>query len=353
MNAVVVEAIESNAARMISDGMPYPDLMLLKRGIDAEERWCERWVTLAHEYEDHAAAALAVGSTLTAGEHLWRAALCCHFGQGTLMSTTAADKLAADRYKQSLFVRAAPLLEPALERVAIPFEDQLLPGYLRLAPGPRPAPCMVIFGGLDTTKEDALELTNYFIARGISTLTFDGPGQGEVFYRMKVRLDYDAAASAVISYACTRPEIDAQRIGVLGRSTGGHWACKTAATDERVKVAIAWGLIYHLREFDRLSAALQQRFMRAANMATADEAHSFFKGFDLDGYAERITCPLMVVQGGKDPIAPRDSVERLAAKVQGPLEVIVHPDSGHCAHDRAHLSKPAMADFARRILNRN
>lgn len=350
MNQAVADAIEANEMRMVSDGIPYRDLHFLKTDIVDLKYWCERWVALSAEYEALAESSLAQGAHLTAGEHLWRAALCCHFGQGILMDVGASEKRAADIRKQQLFARAAPLLLPALQRVEIPFESGFLPGYLRVPQVERPAACMVIFGGLDTTKEDALELTNYFVARGIAVLAFDGPGQGEVFHRLKLRLDYEAAVSAAIDFLHHRPEIDADRIGVLGRSTGGHWACKAAATDSRVKVAIAWGLIYHLKHFDTLSCSFQKRFMRAAGIESAAEATAFFARYDLGGFAERIRCPLMVVQGERDPLAPPDSLDLLQRAVASPIEALFFPDSGHCAHDRAHLSKPAMSDFARRHL---
>lgn len=352
MNDEVVSAIDANAMRMISDGIPYRDLHFLKGDIPDIDQWCARWMLLSEGHEAEAERAAAKDATLTAGEHLWRAALCCHFGQGILMNVGPEEKRAADLRKQQLFRRAAPLLQPSLQRIDIPFEGRVLPGYLRLARTDGRSPCIVIFGGLDTTKEDAFELTNYFLARSISTLTFDGPGQGEVFHTMKMRLDYEAAVSAVIDYACTRPEIDPSRIGVLGRSTGGHWACKTAATDQRVAVAVAWGLIYHLRDFDRLSPSLHKRFMRAASLTSIDEARAFFAGYDLDGYADKIRCPLLVVQGGQDPIAPPDSLALLTRAMPGPAEIVCYEQSGHCAHDLAHLSKPQMADFAARHLRR-
>lgn len=350
MEAAVVSAIDANAMRMVSDGIPYRDLDFLKRDITNIKDWCARWIVLSQEYEAQAQDALDKGGHLTAGERFWRAALCCHFGQGILMEIGAEEKFQADQRKQHLFARGASLLGPPCEPVGIPFETSLLPGYLRLPEGEGPFPCMVLFGGLDTTKEDAFELSNYFVARGLATLTFDGPGQGEVFHRMKMRLDYEKAVSAAVSFACAQPQIDPDRIGVLGRSTGGHWACKAAAVDARIKIAIAWGLIYHLRDFDRLSTSLQKRFMRAASMASLADASTFFKGFDLDGYAEKINVPLLVVQGGQDPIAPPDSVTRLEQRARGPMDVILYTDSGHCAHDRAHLFKPAMADFARKYL---
>lgn len=348
----VSTTLRSNAARIISDGIPYGDLLFLEQDITEPAQWCERWVALSATYEKLADAAVENGSTMTAAELLWRAALCCHFGQGIRMDVAHDAKLHADQRKNLLFQRAAPWLSPPMQRVAIPYEDGSLPGYLRLPNGKHDTglPCVVVFGGLDTTKEDALEISNHFVARGMAVLTFDGPGQGEMLHSLPLRVDFEAAVSAAISYACSRPEIDAGRIGVLGRSTGGHWACKTAASDPRVKVAVAWGLIYDLHHFPGFPESLKKRFMRAANVASEKEAVDFFAPFDLDTIKNRINCPILVVQGSEDPIAPARSAERLQAQAPEKVEIVMYQGSGHCAHDKTHLSKPLMADFAKRHL---
>ncbi len=347
----VIDTLRANAARIISDGIPYGDILFLEKDIPEAKAWCDRWVVLSQTYEDLATEALKNNARQTAGELLWRGALCCHFGQGIRMDVAENAKRRADERKSALFRRGAVLLDPPMERVEIPFENHMLPGYLRL-PSRRDgvAPCVVIFGGLDTTKEDALEISNHFVKRGMAVLTFDGPGQGEMFYQLPVRVDFEKAVSAAIDYACARPEIDSNRIGVLGRSTGGHWACTTAAADPRVKVAVAWGLIYHLRHFKTLSSTLKKRFMRAARVVDETQAAKFFASYDLDTSAGLIQCPVLVVQGSEDPIATPDSTQLLGNRVRGPIKVVTYRGSGHCAHDKTHLSKPLMADFAAHYL---
>jgi 2,6-dihydroxypseudooxynicotine hydrolase len=36
-------------------------------------------------------------------------------------------------------------------------------------------------------------------------------------------------------------DIDPERIGIIGRSTGGYYAPKAASMDGRVRAAVAWG----------------------------------------------------------------------------------------------------------------
>lgn len=335
---------------MLSDGVHYYDLMRLRQGIRHCDMWCDAWMEIASEQETFGRAALQRGARLSAGQALARAALYCHFAQGYFTEEFPHKKLAAEQRKQALFREAATLLSPPLERVEIAFRGQVLPGYLRLPPGQTKPPCVVLFGGLDSTKEDSLSISDVIMERGLATLAFDGPGQGETFYRMRLIPDFEAAVSATIDYLQTRPEIAAARIGVIGRSTGGHWACKVAAKDRRVKAAVAWGLAYHLRNMPSMPPTVQKRWMRAADLKSIDEAMEYFRGYDLDGVASEITVPLMVIQGGTDSIVPAEGVDRLRRQVKGPLEVLTWPDSGHCCHNRYHVTKPAMGDFMVRHL---
>jgi 2,6-dihydroxypseudooxynicotine hydrolase len=81
-----------------------------------------------------------------------------------------------------------------------------------------------------------------------------------------------------------------------------------------------------------------------------DEALRFFECINLEGVASRIRCPLLIVHGGLDTITPIENATRLAAEAGGPVETLIWEDSGHCCHDRAHIVRPAMADFMLRHL---
>jgi 2,6-dihydroxypseudooxynicotine hydrolase len=336
---------------MLSDGVAYHDLMLLRDRIGEPDAWCDTWMEFATTQEKVGRQALQAGARLTAGTALWRAALYCHFAQGYFTDQHPDKKRAAEHRKQALFREAAPLLNPPLERVDIPFRGDIAPGYLRLPIGIAKPACVVLFGGLDSTKEDSLTLSNLMVERGLATLAFDGPGQGEMFYRMKLIPDYESVVSAALDFLETRAAIDAARVGVVGRSTGGHWACQAAAKDRRVRAAIAWGLAYHARNIPQMPATVQNRWIRATGLSSAQDVVAHFGAYDLDGVASRITCPLMIVQGARDPIVPPESLERVERESSGPVEVLTWPDSGHCCHEYAHVTKPAMADFMARCLH--
>ena len=62
-----------------------------------------------------------------------------------------------------------------------------------------------------------LPFENRCLARGLATCTFDGPGQGEMYFQTRMRPDFHRCASVVVDWLERRPEIDIGRLGVLGR----------------------------------------------------------------------------------------------------------------------------------------
>ena len=83
--------------------------------------------------------------------------------------------------------------------------------------------------------------SSHFSARGIATLVFDGPGQGEGEYDFAIRGDYEVAVKAVVDFVETRGDLDTARIGLWGVSLGGYYAPRAAAFEKRIKACIALG----------------------------------------------------------------------------------------------------------------
>lgn len=340
----VGQVFNSGIYRFLADGVDYRDLEDIRAAVREWSEWGAGWTAAAAKHVELAEGALARRRTLTAGEALWRASLYCHYGQGPLYFDPE-QKRTIQREKEKLFERAATLLDPPLERLEIPFERTSLPAYLRLPRGARPFPCAILLGGLDTTKEDYFQFNELCTRRGLATLAFDGPGQGEMFYRMKWRPDFEKAVFAVIDYLERRREIDPSRIGIIGRSTGGHYVCKVAALDQRVKVAVVWGAMYSLRNLPTTPPIIREGFIFASGSSTVEEATKFYECINLEGIVSGVKCPLLVVHGGRDVITPPENAELTVRYAGGPTELLFYEESIHCCHDRAHIVRPAMADF--------
>jgi 2,6-dihydroxypseudooxynicotine hydrolase len=345
----VEQVIDQGIHRFLADGVHYRDLVDIRAAIPDWSQWCAVWSRYAAAAEERGMLALGRALTRTAALEFSRAALYFHYAQNLYYDDPALKRKIHDR-KVAVFRRAAPLLVPPLEPVQIAFDGIEMPGYLRLPPGRVKPPCVILLGGLDTTKEDYMVVNDLCVERGLATLAFDGPGQGETLFRMPWRRDFERSISAVLDYLDTRPEIDRTRIGIIGRSTGGFYAPKAAAIDTRIRAAVAWGAMYHLRNLASIPAATRDGFLFVSGAASVDEALRFFECINLEGFASKIRCPLLIVHGGLDTITPMENASRLAAEARGPVEKLIWEDSGHCCHDRSHIVRPGMADFMARRL---
>jgi esterase FrsA len=138
------------------------------------------------------------------------------------------------------FAQHARLLDPPIETVRIPFEGKEIVGYMRLPRGVRPAPLIIGIAGLDSRKEDVAAASDSYLERGFGIFAFDMPGTGQA--PIKVDIGSERMFSAVLDHVATRPELDAGRVVVQGRSWSGYWAAVLAYTEkDRLRGAVMHG----------------------------------------------------------------------------------------------------------------
>ncbi len=125
-----------------------------------------------------------------------------------------------------------------------------------------------------------------FLARGMATLVFEGPGQGEAQYDFPIRGDYEVPVKAVLDYVETRNDLDTARIGMWGVSLGGYYAPRAAAFEKRIKACIALGGPFNMgAAFDSLPDLTRETFRIRSHAKTREEAHRNAKTLSLEGIA--------------------------------------------------------------------
>jgi 2,6-dihydroxypseudooxynicotine hydrolase len=241
---------------------------------------------------------------------------------------------------------ALPLLDPPGERVAIPYEGSILYGNLRRPAGVGRPPVVVLCMGLDSAKEEMDTYEQSFLVRGMATLAFDGPGQGEGEYEFPIRGDYEAPVQAVVDWITRRGDLDAARVGLWGVSLGGYYAPRAAAFERRIKACIALSGPYDLADaWGRLPELTRETFRVRARRKTDEEARDYAATLSLKGIAGRITCPLYIVAGRLDRIVPWQDAERLAREAAGSVELLVVDDGNHVVNNRGYRYRPQTADW--------
>lgn len=338
-------AIRNWAPRFISSGVPLADFQEVTAGITHWDEWCAAWSRRAAVHEGLAREALAAGHRLSAGEHFTRAALCYHFGK--FMFVHQYDEMRRAHMKvvecRNL---ALPLIDPPGERVEIPFKNNKLYGILRRPIGAGHPPVVVMCVGLDSTKEELDVYENIFLARGMATLAFDGPGQGEAEYDMPIRGDYEVAVKAVVDYIETRADLDPARVGVMGVSLGGYYSARAAAFEKRLRACLSFSGPYSWVEiFDARNELSREAFRVRAHCRTMEEAREAAKTLTLQGVAKNITCPIYIVGGELDNLTPPANAERIAAEVSGPKVLNIVKGGNHVVNNRRYMYQTQAADW--------
>ena len=349
-DARVQSAIAHWAPRFVSNGVPLTDFEEVTAGVERWEDWCRAWSARAAVHEELGRKALADEYRLSAGEHLTRAAVCYHFSKFVFVIDYAQMK-GAHRKAVECRNLALPLRDPPGERVLIPYEGKHLAGNLRRPAGVARPPLVVMCMGLDSTKEEMDSNESVFLARGMATLAFDGPGQGEGEYDFAIRGDYEVVVKAVLDYAGSRDDLDAARTGVWGVSLGGYYAPRAAAFDKRIKACIALsGPFEWVEYFDRLPELTRSTFRVRSKSRTEAEAREHAATLTLKNVAKNITCPLFIVAGKQDAIVPWQEGERLAAAASGPVVCCFLEDGNHVANNRAYRYRSQSADWMAQCL---
>ncbi len=79
------------------------------------------------------------------------------------------------------------------------------------------------------------------LRRGYNALIFDGPGQGAALWRQNLtfRPDWEAVATPVVDWLLARPDVDPDRLAIMGISQGGYWVPRALAFEHRFAAGIA------------------------------------------------------------------------------------------------------------------
>jgi dipeptidyl aminopeptidase/acylaminoacyl peptidase len=344
-DALVKSALHHWAARLVANGVTLTDFEEVTDKLGSWNDWCAGWSARAAVHEHMGRDALARGKTLSAGEHLQRAGVYYHFAK-FLFVHDLAQMRAAHMKAVECRTLALPHLAPPGERVAIPFEGKTLYGILRKPPGAAKPPVMVMICGLDSCKEETDAYEMPYLARGIATFVFDGPGQGEGEYDFPIRGNYETAVSAVLDHIETRKDVDTSRIGLWGVSLGGYYAPRAAAFEPRVKACISLSGPYDAGDcWDGLPDLTRETFRVRSHCATQADAKRNAATLSLKGVAERITCPIFIMTGKLDRVIPWQDAEKLARAVKGPCELLLVEDGSHVANNRGYRWRLQSADW--------
>jgi hypothetical protein len=208
------------------------------------DSWYDTFVALGERVQRIAESSAAAGNSISAREAWLRAS--GYYGQAYFFTygTKQPDRIVDiwERHR-ACFDQFAALLQPAAEPVAIPYENTTLPGYaLRVDATDAPRPWLVMNNGSDGTATDMwVQGAAAGLRRGYNVLIFDGPGQGAALWRQQLyfRPDWEAVITPIVDWLLERPDVDPDKLVLLGVSQAGYWVPRALAFEQRFAAAVA------------------------------------------------------------------------------------------------------------------
>lgn len=315
--------------------------------------WSEEWEETATKAEKRANDAAGFGRIRTARTAFFHSSSYYRMSE---MFVDPSERRKLELYKRGIaaFHQAVELSSGTLERVRIPFEGAELPGYFCRAAGGAQGPAVLYLGGADSWAEELYFLGGTeIVARGMHLLIVDTPGRGGALRLsgLRSRYDYEVPVSEALDYLCNREEVDPTRVALAGDSMGGYYAPRAAAFDDRVQACVAWaGCFDVLRDIYENYPPIQRQFQWILGAESDEEAREALARFNLQGVANKITCPLLVVHGAQDFIMSPRGARDLFDSASGPKELLMwgekdRPGGMHLSYDDMAVVLPTMFDW--------
>lgn len=332
---------------------------------EGTEAYFNAWGEQADRLVELAGENLDAGCRLSAGAKYGRASTYYLTAERMQHRDYGPRKLMYRKMLES-FAKFVVLHEENCERVEIPYEGKVLAGLFVKAtrPNGRPAPCIALFNGLDSTKEMIYGsgIQQALARRGISSISVDQPGVGEALrlHGLTAIIESEIWAGAVVDCLQSRADVDSDLIGVCAWSLGGYYAPRAAAMEKRFKLCVAWGANFNWGELQKRRLAREgdcpvphywEHVQWVWGKKTREEFMAFAPGVTLAPVIDKITVPFLITHGSGDRQIPQEYAhQQFEGAVNSPkreLKFFTPREGGveHCSADNMSNARDYIADW--------
>ena len=210
------------------------------------DAWVREWCATAERLAADAEKAEDAGRLVSARGAYLRAANYYSTGLYLITHSGAPERhLEIWRRQRACWDKFVDLAAVPGERLQLPYQDTTLPGYFFRAPDAAPGerrPLVVLNNGSDgATSHMGLFGGRAANERGYHAMTFDGPGQQASLFLQGIpfRHDWEAVLTPVVDAMAARPDVDPDRIALIGISQAGYWVPRALAFEHRFAAAVA------------------------------------------------------------------------------------------------------------------
>lgn len=335
-----------------SHGVGPGDLDDVLGRVDSFESWASQWESLGLSHEQRGHDALAWNHTDEAAHRFLTASACYNFAQYVVFLDPERKRQLHESCVRA-YALAAPHFAVPARPFEVPFRGRLIRGYLRVPPGDGPRPVVVLFNGTNAVKEELHWWADALNARGLASITFDGPGLGETFHRLGHVAEPRPVGVAIMNHIESHPELDPDLVAYMGLSLGGYCAIRMAAHDQRVRAVAAVSPPFSAEVYWNITLFSMRRELAALYDMRVEEMDRHIPRMTLAGTLPSLDRPLMVAGGGHDMITPGDEAFRIFEAARCERELVFYPRGAHdCFNVLADL-RPRMTGWLARQLARH
>jgi pimeloyl-ACP methyl ester carboxylesterase len=343
----VAAAIRNWAGRFFANGIDPNDFARVTSAIETWAEWLPAWTAVAETHRRRADEAFAAGHRRSAGEAYGLAAISFHFSKFVWVLDAQLNRRNTESAIACLY-SAHECLDQTAERIEATVDGAPIAANLRRPPAASGrVPLVVLIPGLDSTKEEFFVWEGVFLKRGMATLSVDGPGQGETGWQTHIRPDYEVAVGAALDAVAGRPGLDMDRVGAVGVSLGGYYVVRAAAFEPRIRaLAGISGPFQFGADWDTMPELTRETVAYHTGARDLGEARRRAGELDLDGVAQRVRRPCLVVTGRLDRVISWENTKQIADAVPA-AEWVLYDEGTHVCNNIPYRYRPLVSDWIR------
>lgn len=221
-------------------------------------------------------------------------------------------------------------------------EGQSVYGMIHLPEGKGKVPAVAMCHGFTGNRIEAHRLFvkagRFLAAKGIAVLRFDFRGSGESegdFEQVTVSSEINDALAA-LDFLRKQPEVDPDRVGLIGLSLGGCVATCAASRDRKVRALVLWAAVADLKGLfvQRMQPEIKdllekQGWVDFGGWKVSKAFYEDAAKIEPLREALRYDGAVLIVHGGKDPVVPVDHAHRYHAAFQCTKKMHIIPEADH------------------------
>lgn len=299
-----------------------------------ESKWCGYWNAIAREYETKAEDAINSEGQRDLDEIRSLVKKTTTYYTVSAFPGNTPLRMEAYFHAKAFYTRHIALFDDRVEKLALELNGETVEGFYRLPAGTERVPMVIITNGLEGTLPEILFPLIQYRDSDIGLFVMEMPGT--YAYKNPMSAASEMIYNGIIDHFSKHPRVDAERIAMIGVSFGAYWSARMAAVNPRLSCAVACGAPLHhafsgesFLGTPEIFTSVLKKVTGANNLKSLDKKLNDLS-FVKNSLFDRITCPLLVINGDNDTLLGTKDSEVLAMRASKGLLKLYENDD-HCA----------------------